>query len=471
MTKMDRAADWVATLPPEKSNGGGGARPTRDHRQPPRGAVRRGDPPGRYCWVAGWGWMAYREARTGSGAAPAGSAPTTRRSELARTWLLGTYEAFMGDNPEPCAAKKDWEQQLRDATSGRSSRWRRASSKRDMAEFDCHPDLLNCANCVLDLRTGAKTGPRPGAHVHQDHRGRLRARGRPPGLDQGPDRAAGRGADVVPGPDRAGRHRVHAARRPGPDQHRRRRERQDHGRAGHPARARRLLRAGAGQGAAGGLPGARHGDDGVPGRPDRGPGGDARRGPPEHAAGQAITTPQITGPATCGRTTSSYDTTHATMVNTNHEPAVENADHGSLRRLAAGRVAVPVPEARPAARCSRPTARATRGCGTGSSPGGQGQHEAVLAWMVRGAGKWYEAGRVMPRGARPGAGGHRRVARPGEPDLRLRHRAPGGGRRPLGHVGRAVPVLRQVTEEAATAAWSERTFNARLVSSPRPGGG
>ena len=43
-----------------------------------------------------------------------------------------------------------------------------------------------------------------------------------------------------------------------------------------------------------------------------------------------------------------YDTTHATMINTNHEPAVENADHGSLRRVLAVSVAVPVPEAGPA---------------------------------------------------------------------------------------------------------------------------
>ena len=29
--------------------------------------------------------------------------------------------------------------------------------------------------------------------------------------------------------------------------------------------------------------------------------------------------------------------------------------------------------------------------------GADGQHEAVLAWLVRGARLWYEAGRVMPR--------------------------------------------------------------------------
>ena len=49
---------------------------------------------------------------------------------------------------------------------------------------------------------------------------------------------------------------------------------------------------------------------------------------------KAITTPQITG-RLMRQDYINYDTTHATMVNTNHEPAVENADHGSLRRVLA----------------------------------------------------------------------------------------------------------------------------------------
>ena len=96
MTKMDRAADWVATLPPEKSNGGGGADDdiTDSHlAEQFAGEILRD----RYCWVAGWGWMAYRGAR---GRERRGArwfrTDDKEMTELARTWLLSAYEAFLG---------------------------------------------------------------------------------------------------------------------------------------------------------------------------------------------------------------------------------------------------------------------------------------------------------------------------------------------------------------------------------------
>jgi len=107
-----------------------------------------------------------------------------------------------------------------------------------------------------------------------------------------------------------------------------------------------------------------------------------------------VTAPQITG-RLMHQNYVTYDTTHAAMISTNHEPAAESADHGSLRRVQV--VGYPYRYLKPGQKKVLPTDReGDPGLRERIIAGGQGQHEAVLAWMVSGAIRWYEAGRVMP---------------------------------------------------------------------------
>ena len=115
---------------------------------------------GKYCWVTGWGWMAYRQARNRERrGARWFRADDKDMIELAREWVISTYEAARAEDPEAVeAAKKAWMSQLsghhvREVLSLAAGV---AGIKHDIAEFDTHHDLLCCANCVVDLRTGAK---------------------------------------------------------------------------------------------------------------------------------------------------------------------------------------------------------------------------------------------------------------------------------------------------------------------------
>jgi putative DNA primase/helicase len=60
-----------------------------------------------------------------------------------------------------------------------------------------------------------------------------------------------------------------------------------------------------------------------------------------------ITAPQITG-RLMHQNYVTYDTTHAAMISTNHEPAAESADHGSLRRVQVSQPPADFPEDPPA---------------------------------------------------------------------------------------------------------------------------
>jgi putative DNA primase/helicase len=90
----------------------------------------------------------------------------------------------------------------------------------------------------------------------------------------------------------------------------------------------------------------------------------------------------------------SWSPTHSLFVSTNYRPRVDETDHGTWRRLAM--VTFPYtyrdvfgPLLSPNDRHGDPTLRqrieAGRNC----------QHRAVLAWLVDGAKRWYAAGQVM----------------------------------------------------------------------------
>ena len=74
--------------------------------------------------------------------------------------------------------------------------------------------------------------------------------------------------------------------------------------------------------------------------------------------------------------------THSLFVMTNYVPSVQETDHGTWRRLALVRFTKTFPKD------DRFRARMARGAG--------GRREAVLAWVVEGARRWYANERVMP---------------------------------------------------------------------------
>ena len=89
-----------------------------------------------------------------------------------------------------------------------------------------------------------------------------------------------------------------------------------------------------------------------------------------------------------------FDATHSLFINTNHKPSVTATDHGTWRRLALLRFPYTF----------RKPGEALRG--PSDKPGdpnlrdrcklNDGPRMAALAWMVEGARRWYEAGKVMP---------------------------------------------------------------------------
>jgi putative DNA primase/helicase len=89
-----------------------------------------------------------------------------------------------------------------------------------------------------------------------------------------------------------------------------------------------------------------------------------------------------------------FPTTHALFVSTNYLPIIEETDHGTWRRLACLRFPY----------LFRKPGQALRGPDDRSGDpdlrqrlreGREGQHEAILAWLVEGARRWYAAGRRM----------------------------------------------------------------------------
>ncbi|MFD8226925.1 phage/plasmid primase, P4 family [Streptomyces massasporeus] len=89
-----------------------------------------------------------------------------------------------------------------------------------------------------------------------------------------------------------------------------------------------------------------------------------------------------------------FAATHSLIINTNPKPLVDETDHGTWRRLAM--LCFPYTYRKPGEVCSGPN----------DKPGDPNLRqrvktdervtEAVLAWMVEGARKWYAADRIMP---------------------------------------------------------------------------
>ena len=108
-----------------------------------------------------------------------------------------------------------------------------------------------------------------------------------------------------------------------------------------------------------------------------------------------VGTPQITA-RYIRQDVTTFDATHSLFINTNFPPTVDETDHGTWRRLL--RIHFPYTwlsagdPGKPGqiVRAGDPGLRAR----LLDSP--SGQHEAVLAWLVAGARRWYDAQKLMP---------------------------------------------------------------------------
>lgn len=85
--------------------------------------------------------------------------------------------------------------------------------------------------------------------------------------------------------------------------------------------------------------------------------------------------------------------THSLFVTTNYRPRVDETDHGTWRRLSLIRFPYTF---KPGAVADGRTKPGDPGLRERLGAGGLGQHEAVLAWVIEGARRWYAAGKQFP---------------------------------------------------------------------------
>jgi putative DNA primase/helicase len=90
-----------------------------------------------------------------------------------------------------------------------------------------------------------------------------------------------------------------------------------------------------------------------------------------------------------------WECTHSLIITTNYRPRVDETDHGTWRRLAL--VQFPYTYIDPESSSTNPMARSgVPGLRERLRDGLQGQHEAVLSWIVAGSKRWYDESRIIP---------------------------------------------------------------------------
>ena len=98
----------------------------------------------------------------------------------------------------------------------------------------------------------------------------------------------------------------------------------------------------------------------------------------------------------CSQDSVTWKATHTIFVTTNYTPRVDESDHGTWRRLAM--VDFPHRYRKPGEAIeSAADRRADPGLRDRVRAGENGQHEAVLAWLVEGAVQWYRDRKTMPQ--------------------------------------------------------------------------
>jgi len=112
---------------------------------------------GRYLFAQGLGWMRYDGSRWRDAAESA-------VVEEIRQWVKGHWEAvveeYKHDQSRDVKARMDgWKQLLTNARIKALASLARGPLLTHADQFDAHPDLLNCPNGVVDLRTGELLEP------------------------------------------------------------------------------------------------------------------------------------------------------------------------------------------------------------------------------------------------------------------------------------------------------------------------
>lgn len=96
-----------------------------------------------------------------------------------------------------------------------------------------------------------------------------------------------------------------------------------------------------------------------------------------------------------GKDSVSWQATHTIFVTTNYLPRVDESDHGTWRRLAL--VVFPYRYRKAHESLDSPNDRRGDAGLRQRLRKGRSQHEAVLAWLVQGAMRWYQSGELMPQ--------------------------------------------------------------------------
>lgn len=97
----------------------------------------------------------------------------------------------------------------------------------------------------------------------------------------------------------------------------------------------------------------------------------------------------------CGKDTMVWKPTHTPFVTTNYLPRVDESDDGTWRRLVL--LAFPYRYRQPGTPLKAPNDKdGDPRLRERLRQGGEGQHEAILAWLIEGAVQWFQAGRRMP---------------------------------------------------------------------------
>jgi P4 family phage/plasmid primase-like protien len=356
---------------------------------------------GAWWWSAGLGWLAY-DPWAGRWM-PQGSDKDAAVKEVTRRWLQEQYaaavavlaaEARAGAPPERLKALDElcrgWRGACNNARITALAVLARGLRAKDAAEFDAHPDLLNCPNGVLDLRTGTLAPHDPEYCFTTVTRAACIPGAAHPDWDQALQAVPAEVRDYV-------------------------RLRYGQAITGYvPPDDVVLVQLGQGENGKTTVTFACHAALGGYARliSDRAVVRDKSAHPTElmdfrgvrlavmeelaeerhldtHRVKQ-ITAPQITA-RYCGADTVTYDTTHSLIISTNYDPVVTATDHGSWRRLLALRF--PYTYHKPAKMPAEPgenDREAEPGLRERMKAGDDGRAEAVLAWLAEGARRWYE---------------------------------------------------------------------------------
>lgn len=119
----------------------------------------------RFVWSPGLGWMAWDGRRWAE-------STDAEILEAARLWAIDQFQAVLDEqrkdpNRELGQSMEGWRSVLQASRQRTLVQMARGQLMKPAAEFDSHPDLLNCPNGVVDLRTGELLAPDPDLYLTQ----------------------------------------------------------------------------------------------------------------------------------------------------------------------------------------------------------------------------------------------------------------------------------------------------------------